>query len=90
VGAGLAEMTGVVSFRTMVLCPRTLCVVVHVPFAEVDVVVGGHAALSCTRGPYASLRRGGNMPRGSGILSLTSQGSGEAEIVLDGPGAPEA
>jgi hypothetical protein len=64
--------------------------VVHVPFAEVDVVVGAHATTNCARGPYASLGQGGGMPRGSDTPMLTSQGSGEAEIVPDGPGALEA
>jgi hypothetical protein len=77
----MAGMTGVVSFRTTAPMPRTLCAVVHVPFAEVDVVVGAHTASSCAREPYASLGRGGSMPRGSGAPMLTSQGSGEAEIV---------
>jgi hypothetical protein len=71
-------------------CPRTLCAVMHVPFAEVDVVVGAHTAPSCARGPSASLGRGGSMPTGSGAPILTSQGSGEAEIVPDRPGVPEA
>jgi hypothetical protein len=44
----------------------------------------------CARGPYASLGRGRSMPRGSGAPILTLHGSGEAEIVPDGPGAPEA
>jgi hypothetical protein len=47
-------------------------------------VVGAHAALVLARGPYASLGRGGSVPRGLGAPVLTLQGSGEVEIVPDG------
>jgi hypothetical protein len=48
------------------------------------VVVGALAAPRLARGLHMSLGRGGSMPRGSGALVLTLQGSGEAEVVPDG------
>jgi hypothetical protein len=53
-------------------------------------VVGAYVAPNCARGPYVSLGQGRSVLRGSGTPMLTSQGSGEVEIVPDGAGAPEA
>jgi hypothetical protein len=58
--------------------------VVSVPSVGMGAVVGAHAALVLARGSYASLGRGGSVPRGSGAPVLTLQGSSEAEIVPDG------
>jgi hypothetical protein len=58
--------------------------VVSVPSVGMGAVVGAHAAPGLARGPYASLGRGGSMPRGSGAPMLILQGLGEAENVPDG------
>jgi hypothetical protein len=47
-------------------------------------VVGAHIAPVLARGPYTSLGQGGSMSRGSDAPVLTSQGSGDVEIVPDG------
>jgi hypothetical protein len=57
--------------------------VVLVPSLGTGAVVGAHATPGLARGPYVSLGRGRNMPRGSGAPVLTLQGSGEAEIIFD-------
>jgi hypothetical protein len=57
--------------------------VVLVPSLGTGAVVGAHAAPRLARGPYVSLERGRNMPRGSGAPVLMLQGSGEAEIISD-------
>jgi hypothetical protein len=55
-----------------------------VPMAGIGDVVGAPVALSLARGLHMSLGRGRSMLRGSGTPVLILQGSGEAEIVLNG------
>jgi hypothetical protein len=71
----VAGMIEVVSFRTTALMPPyTVC---------------GHACPIRGGGCRGGSPRG-FQPRGSSAPTLTSQGSSEAEIVSDGPGAPDA
>jgi hypothetical protein len=62
--------------------PRSysLCAVMFVPSVGMSVVVGTPVAPYLARG-LPSLERGRSMPRGSGALVLTLQGSSETEIV---------
>jgi hypothetical protein len=55
-----------------------------VPLVGMGTVVGALAAPHLARGLHMSLGRGRSMPRGSGTLVLTLQGSGKAEVVPDG------